>query len=48
MRAALDSVGLDPEHDKQLWSYLVEAAYSLVNSFGAGGEPADHPRTSLL
>ncbi len=31
MRTALDSVGLDPALDAQLWDYLVMAAHSLVN-----------------
>ena len=31
MRAALDELGLDHEHDTQLWDYLVMAAHSLVN-----------------
>jgi len=31
MRAALDELGLDQEHDTQLWDYLVMAAHSLVN-----------------
>jgi hemoglobin len=31
MRTALDELGLDPEHDTQLWDYLVKAAHSLVN-----------------
>jgi hemoglobin len=31
MRAALDSVELDPALDAQLWDYLVMAAHSLVN-----------------
>ena len=31
MRAAMDEVGLDEEHDRQLWDYLVMAANSLVN-----------------
>ncbi|HEY6275721.1 MAG TPA: globin [Streptosporangiaceae bacterium] len=31
MRAALDELGLDPAHDRQLWDYLVMAAHSLVN-----------------
>lgn len=32
MRAALDELGLDAEHDAQLWQYLVMAAHSLVNT----------------
>ena len=38
MRAALDEIGLDEEHDAQLWDYLVMAAHSLVNT-----EPAGRP-----
>ena len=39
MRAALDELGLDPAAEKELWEYLVMAAYSMVNdaSPGAGG-----------
>ncbi|MBO0770115.1 MAG: globin [Actinobacteria bacterium] len=36
MREALDELGLDAEHDKQLWDYLVMAAHSLVNQPPAG------------
>ncbi len=32
MRTALDEIALDPDHDQQLWDYLVMAAQSLVNS----------------
>jgi hemoglobin len=39
MRAALDEIGLDEEHDAQLWEYLVMAAHSLVN---APREPGGH------
>lgn len=31
MRAALDSLGLAPEHDQTLWQYLESAAFSLQN-----------------
>ncbi len=31
MRAALDDVGLHPDHDALLWDYLTRAAHSLVN-----------------
>jgi hemoglobin len=31
MRTAMDELKLDPEHDEQLWDYLVMAAHSLVN-----------------
>ena len=39
MRTALDELELDPDHDAQLWEYLVMAAHSLVNEPGerAGG-----------
>jgi hemoglobin len=32
MRASLDDVGLTPAQDERLWSYLVMAADSMVNS----------------
>jgi len=32
MRGALDSLGLRPELETQLWEYLVMAAHSMVNS----------------
>ena len=32
MRDAVDSLGLEPEHERQLWNYLVYAAGSMVNS----------------
>lgn len=32
MRDAVDSLGLAPEHERQLWDYLVYAAGSMVNS----------------
>jgi hemoglobin len=34
MRAAVDDLGLAPEHEKQLWDYLVYAAASMVNAPG--------------
>jgi hemoglobin len=34
MRVAVDELDLSPEHEQQLWTYLRNAAYSLVNSFG--------------
>ncbi|MEP6599661.1 MAG: globin [Actinomycetota bacterium] len=34
MRAALDSVELDPAHDAELWRYLVTAADSMRNTPG--------------
>ena len=33
MRAGVDELHLDPEVDDRLWSYLVSAAHSLVNTF---------------
>jgi len=39
MRAALDELGLDQEHDAQLWEYLVMAAHSLVNRSRESGGP---------
>ncbi|MCE7079264.1 globin [Streptomyces sp. ST2-7A] len=32
MRDAVDSLELDPEHERQLWNYLVYAAASMVNT----------------
>ncbi|PJE94636.1 globin [Streptomyces carminius] len=32
MRDAVDSLGLAPGHERQLWDYLVYAAGSLINS----------------
>jgi hemoglobin len=32
MRTAVDELGLASEHERQLWSYLVYAAGSLINS----------------
>ncbi|MFI5840295.1 globin [Catenuloplanes sp. NPDC051500] len=32
MRAAVDSIGLEPERKEQLWQYLERAAYFMVNS----------------
>lgn len=34
MRTAVDSLGLAPEHEQQLWDYLVYAAASMVNTPG--------------
>ena len=31
MRRAVDALGLEPEHDEQLWTYLTSAADSLRN-----------------
>jgi hemoglobin len=32
MRAALDEVQLSPERDEEMWTYLVMAAHSMVNT----------------
>lgn len=32
MREAVESLELDPEHERQLWGYLVYAARTMVNS----------------
>jgi hemoglobin len=32
MRAAMDELDLDPEHDRMLWDYLIRAAESLRNT----------------
>jgi hemoglobin len=32
MRAAMDTIDLDPEHDARLWDYVVMAAHSMVNT----------------
>lgn len=34
MRDAVDELGLEPDHERQLWDYLVYAAASMVNSPG--------------
>jgi hemoglobin len=34
MRAAVDSLGLAPAHESQLWTYLERAAWSMVNTPG--------------
>jgi hemoglobin len=34
MRDAVDELGLEPAHEKQLWDYLVYAAASMVNTPG--------------
>ena len=33
-RAAMDSVGLSPEHDAKLWAYVTHAATFMVNTPG--------------
>jgi len=32
MRTAVDSLGLEPNHEAVLWDYLERAAYSMVNT----------------
>ncbi|GAA2920473.1 globin [Streptomyces thioluteus] len=32
MRAAVDDLGLSPEHEQQLWNYLTYAAASMINT----------------
>jgi hemoglobin len=32
MRTAVDSLGLDPEHEATLWQYLERAAFFMVNT----------------
>ncbi len=39
MRSALDARGLPPDLDAQLWKYLVQAAFSMVNT-GADAAPS--------
>src|SRR3954453_16720528 len=34
MRTAVDELELEPEHERQLWDYLVYAAASMVNTAG--------------
>ncbi|WP_431946064.1 globin [Actinacidiphila sp. bgisy167] len=34
MRTAVDELGLEPDHERQLWDYLVYAAASMVNTPG--------------
>ena len=34
MREAVDSIRLAPELDEELWEYLVDAAYAMVNTPG--------------
>lgn len=33
MRTAVDSLGLAPVHESQLWDYLERAAFSMINTF---------------
>ena len=37
MRAALDARGLPPDLDAQLWKYLAQAAFSMVNAVPSEG-----------
>ena len=32
MRAALDEIALPPDRDKEIWTYMVMAAHSMVNT----------------
>jgi hemoglobin len=32
MRAALDEIKLEPDRDQEIWTYLVAAAHSMVNT----------------
>jgi hemoglobin len=47
MRTAMDEIGLDPEHDEQLWQYLVMAAHSLVNAGVPSGPARGEHRPDL-
>lgn len=47
MRTAMDEIGLDAEHDEQLWQYLVMAAHSLVNAEVPSGPPRGDHRPDL-
>lgn len=47
MRTAMDEIALDPEHDEQLWQYLVMAARSLVNSEVPSGPDRGERRPDL-
>jgi hemoglobin len=47
MRDAIDSLGLDPDHARELWSYLERAAYSMVNTFDEPPGPAPGFRLDL-
>ncbi len=47
MRTALDEIALDPEHDEQLWQYLVMAAQSLVNTEVPAGPDRGEGRPDL-
>ena len=47
MRTAMDDLALDPEHDAELWQYLVMAAHSLVNKPPGGGPQPGGGRQDL-
>jgi hemoglobin len=47
MRTALDELALDQAHDDELWSYLVQAAHSLVNRPPEGGPEPGAGRPDL-
>jgi hemoglobin len=47
MRTAMDEIALDPEHDEQLWQYLVMAAHSLVNVEVPSGPDRGEHRSDL-
>jgi hemoglobin len=47
MRTAMDEIALDPDHDEQLWQYLVMAAHSLVNSEVPSGPDRGERRRDL-
>jgi hemoglobin len=42
MRAALDELALTPQQDEQIWTYMVMAAQSMVNTEDPRNEPP-HP-----
>jgi hemoglobin len=44
MRAALDEVALEPDRDQEIWTYLVMAAHSMVNT-DEPGYPGALPMT---
>jgi hemoglobin len=47
MRTAMDEIELAPEHDRQLWEYLVMAAQSLVNAEVPAGPARGGDRPDL-
>lgn len=48
MRTALDELGLEPELDRQVWTYLVRAAHMLVNAADEAVTDLGHGRGNLL